>query len=204
MNDTWRRCVGTILALSLVGGGFCLAAEGVEAVPKPDTKEFKSDRGGIRVQVPASWYVKEVPGPTSYQVYLSREKVEKKGDLYTYGLGIVRLRDYHDAFKFEGSSPEQIALEFANRRASRSSTGGQSMVIAMPASIEDMKAFKYRIVSGGGTDDCLSMWVLVGIKKKQWIHALWEIPCKERDAQEPAVEAMIQSLVIDPEWGSDR
>src|SRR6266481_8565892 len=54
-------------------------------VAEAGTRWFKSKAGGYQVGIPDSWHVKEIPGRESYQAALSREQVEKPGELYRYG-----------------------------------------------------------------------------------------------------------------------
>ena len=164
-----------------------------------DLETFVSEAGGYQVALPRSWHHKEIPGNGTYQAALSREKVEKQGDLYTYGLSILRLRDYRDMMEFSTRNSSEMAWEYANRLAA-SFEGGQNVLIALPTTGHGMDMSLFRIVAGGGTDDCLSMWLLVGVKGKQWFHALWEIPCSDREAHEDEINQMLESLVVDPKW----
>ena len=197
---TWRLTL--VLSLLAVWAGFGATIAAADDTPTTSIQQFRSVAGGVTLDVPATWHVKELPGEQLYQAFLSREKVEKQGDLYTFGVSITRYRNYRDAFKFTSSSPASMALEFANRIAAGMSKGGQSIVISMPGSISGMNSYKYYIGVNGGTEECLGMSLVVGIKGKAWFHALWEIPCKERVAHESEVDAMIRSLKVDTKWGS--
>jgi hypothetical protein len=165
------------------------------------TKQFVSEQGGVEVQIPAAWYVKEVPGDESYQAFLSREKVDKPEDMFQFGVSITRVKDYRRAFKFKSSRPADMAGEYAQRIASGVEKSAKNLVISMPTSLVGMSAYKFQIVSGGGTDKCLDMWLVVGIKGKEWVHALWELPCKERPSNETAVKAMMDSFKVNQKWG---
>ncbi len=162
---------------------------------------FKSAKGGYQVGIPNEWYVKEIMGEGIYQAALSREKVEKQGDLYQYGVSVLRVRDWHSMFKFSTNDPSAMALEYATRLAGEDEGKGQSAVIGLPAPLRGVQSSLFRITKHGGTDDCLAMWLVVVPQGTEWFHALWEVPCKERAAHEAEITSMFQGLTVLPKWG---
>jgi len=170
-------------------------------VAEAGTRWFKSKAGGYQVGIPDSWHVKEIPGRESYQAALSREQVEKPGELYRYGLSILRVKDYHSFLKFEASDPAELAMRFASGLAGADGGSQQGLLISTPGSLRGMDSWRFRITKGGGTPECAAMWLVVGIKGSEWVHALWEVPCGEREAREREIESMVEGLVVLPKWG---
>src|SRR2546425_12529204 len=80
---------------SMCVGGFLVVLAGSMLSPlhvaEAGTRWFKSKAGGYQVGIPDSWHVKETPGRESYQAALSREQVANPGDLYRYGLSVLRV-----------------------------------------------------------------------------------------------------------------
>ena len=179
-----------------------LALAAIDSPLLAASRWFKSAQGGYQVGIPKEWHVKEVADDRSYQAALSREKVEKEGDLYQFGVSILRLRDWRSAFKFTSTDPDAMSLEFANRLAGHDEGEGQSLVIALPGPLRGRPSSLFHIVKRGGTDACLDMWLVTAPQGAEWFHALWEIPCKESDAHESEINIMVQDLTVFPKWGS--
>ena len=195
------RSVALLTPYLLVAMGFGLFHSAETTAQKSEMRTFTSEQGGVELSIPTAWFVKEVPGDERYQEFFSREKVEKEGDLFLVGVSITRVKDYRRAFKFKTTRPADIATEYANRIAAGVGKGSRNLVISMPGSIAGMNAYTFRISAGGGSPECISMWLVVGIKGKEWVHALWEVPCTESEANSADVNAMIDSFKVDKEWG---
>lgn len=169
------------------------------------SRVFETGAGGFRVAVPAAWHVKEIPGADLYQAFLSREKVEEKGDRYTYGLSVVRLRDYRKSFTLESKAAADVAQEYATRVAAQLAGGEGGTVVGLPTGDHGLKLTKYMVLGGKGPD-CVSGTLLIGVSGKRWFHALWECPCSEGKEEEriSEINAMVESLHVDSKWGEER
>lgn len=185
------------LAVLLLAGSWSLLSAGEEP-----WKTFETAVGGVRLEIPEGWFIKEIDQDQAYQAFLSREKVEKEGDLYTYGVSIMRLRNYRKVFSFKSQTVDEILLEYANQVAANLSGGETAMVIALPASDHGLKLQRFQMMAGRGPE-CLRLNLLAGLRGKQWVHALWEIPCSEAkdDARTEEIAHMIKTFYVEKQWG---
>ena len=99
------------------------------------TRWFKSKAGGFQVGIPDGWHVKENPSQQSYQAALSREKVEKEGNLHQYGISVLRVKDYHSFLKFDAPSAAELAMRFATNLAGGATDAPQGLLISMPGTL---------------------------------------------------------------------
>ena len=57
---------------------------------------FNNKRGDVSISYPEGWFVKEYIYNNPYSIFLSREKVEKVGDIYKVGISILKF--YHHSW----------------------------------------------------------------------------------------------------------
>jgi hypothetical protein len=192
-----------VLVLTL--GHLSLLALESSSVSTTDQEErvtFESALGGFEVEIPPSWNVLEIPRESVYQGFLSREKIEKATDTFLVGLSVTRLRDYRDAFTFRATTPKKISLEYANRIAAGVGQGSTAVVVGMRGTIKGMKSYGYSITAGKD-ENCLNMVLVVGMKRWEWFHALWEAPCSVALA-EGLIEGMMdmsRTIKVSRQWG---
>lgn len=202
-----RQRQSVLWAAALMASGLvpvCGAGDEPSSSPM-ELRVFGTAAGGFRVAVPQAWHLQELPGAEVYQAFLSREKVEKKGDLYTYGLSVLRLRDYRKAFKLRATRPADVALEYATRVAAQLAGGQGGTVIGLPTGNHGLELTQYRVLGGQGPD-CVSGTLLIGVSGTSWFHALWESPCSESEEPKRSAEilAMVESLYVEAKWGEEK
>ena len=166
--------------------------------------KFTTGAGGFSLDLPAGWHRVEETGPRSYRAVLSREKVEKQGDSYTYGLSVTRYRGWRDFMPALPADPGAAAEAYANQLASQFE-GGQTVVIdGGYDATYGMNLRYFHVAASLGTADCLQVRLLIGIDGKQWFTALWKVPCAEFESLDKEVRHVRESLRIEEKWGSQR
>jgi hypothetical protein len=199
-----KRMKVVFCSLLFVGGVVLLSSSAADekADPPAQLSSFESIQGGFRVNVPKAWHIKEILQDEIYQGYFSRERVEKEGDLYTYGLSVLRLRDYRTTFQFTATTSDMIAIEYAARVAGQLNGGKGGTVVGLPTGKHGSKLSKYLVIGGEGAE-CVMGQLLIVVKGKKWFHALWEAPCSEAklDHRIDELSAMVKSLWVEKKWG---
>ncbi len=80
-----------------------------------EMKEFENSAYNVSLRYPIDWHVKEHASQGVYQLFISKEKVEKPGDIYLTGIGIVKVSNAKETIKLKASEPLEVANEFLKR-----------------------------------------------------------------------------------------
>jgi hypothetical protein len=163
-------------------------------------RTFASVPGAFSLRIPSGWFVKEIPSPDVYEGYFSRERIDVVGDVYSYGVNIVRLKDFSLKFRLHAKSSQGKAREYVDGYAAQLDMFGNPQVKRLAGDIPGMETSSFELLVNVGTPSCVWTRILVGLKRKEWFHAIWEVPCDQRDAKEAEIETMIKSLVVSPSW----
>jgi hypothetical protein len=174
------------------------------AVVEESLRTFASVPGGFTLRIPSDWFIKEIPSPDVYEGYFSRERIDVVGDVYSYGVNIVRLRDHSQKFRLRAKTSRGKAREYVDRYAAQLDMFGNPQVKPLAGDIPGMETSSFEVLVNVGTPSCVWTRVLVGMKRKEWFQGIWEVPCDQRDAKEADIEAMIKSLEVSPSWGPKR
>jgi len=193
MDRTLRR-----VALAM---GLLVSTTAIADDVTPPIRVFTSAPGAFSVRIPAGWFVKEIPSPETYEGYFSREKIDVAGDIYTYGLNVVRLRDYKTKFGLQAKSNRARAREYVDRYAAKLDMFGNPEVKIVAGNLPGMEAWSFELLVNVGTPSCVWTRIIVGIYRKEWFHAMWEVPCDQRTEKEAEIESMAQSLEVSTSWG---
>lgn len=70
---------------------------------------YREPNQDIQVQYPSSWFRKEHSNPPVYQLFLSREKVTKPGDIFLVGISILQIRDAANQLNLKTQDPATAA-----------------------------------------------------------------------------------------------
>jgi hypothetical protein len=177
-----------------------VAALGPSARSTDELEPFASEKGGYELLIPRSWHRTEISQKGYYEAALSREQVETEEDVYTYGVSIVRLSDYKRVFPFEGDDPRKIAQQYANRLAGQYIGIGETTAMPLPGGRHGVETSAFEIVAYEGMPGCLYFRLVIAVEGAEWLHAQWEIPCRERAAHADELQRMVDSLAISPTW----
>lgn len=187
------------IVVALLDGNPGHAGERVKGPKKRDFLTFVSKHDFVKLDLPKAWDVSETMQDDRY-VITARPAPDGFG---ARALTIERV--VGAKFPFEGDTPQDAALAYAQDFAMQNSQLSMPVVILAPrATSHGVRTHDFSIVTNPTTPECVSHYLVVAIKDHAWATAMWDLPCEESTPFAISeFETMRDSLRIDRDLGKD-
>jgi hypothetical protein len=157
-------------------------AHSAKALRKNAPPSFTSTLGGFSMQLPKKWHAVEAMNEDGYLGVFSPENLKDVNAEYTYGLKVVRLQDYTKKSQIEQDDINLKALEYAKSVCKETDPNFQGPDVAAKWGSEEAPTniFVFRVFKDK-PKECKGLTILVRIRNKGLIYALWRIPCSKQE-----------------------
>ncbi len=161
----------------------------------PWTTYLESNQG-LQVRYPSSWFRKEHSNPPVYQLFLSREKVTKPGDIFQVGISILQIQNASAQLNLKTSDPVTAASLLLESYIKNCPGLMKKHAVNTPVRIGNSEGYLSDLETRDALGKNVRLWLVYLLQDDVLTNLIFECPREEFSKYEPIFRQFLEESNI--------